>query len=364
MRDVLKMMVLLLVLSVALQAEISQSVATGKAQLLQSGKGKLYCPNCGMDLVKYYKTSHAMKQKDGSIHQYCSIHCLAEANDEITSDTQVVDADTLKFIPAFTAFYVVGSSKPGTMTMNSKYAFGSKEAAEAFAKANGGKVMGFAEAVQLAADDIAQDNVMLEKKRTMAAKKGQMMYAKLCKQEKLPAFASVAEAKSHIVESGACGSLKDKQFQAIALYLARKDAAAGSASKSIEVPHDAKCPVCGMFVKKYPKWAAEIQIDGYTHYFDGVKDMMKFYFAPAAYHKEATQAMITQLLVTDYYTFDAIDARQAWYVIGSNVYGPMGNELVPFKTKEDAEAFKNDHFGTSVSSFDAITEAIVKSLDE
>ena len=47
----------------------------------------------------------------------------------------------------------------------------------------------------------------------------------------------------------------------------------------IEVPEDAKCPVCGMFVSKYPKWVAQIKIkmDIY-HYFDGVKDMMKFLF--------------------------------------------------------------------------------------
>jgi len=305
-----------------------------------------------------------MKQKDGTIAQYCSIHCLAEANDEITPDTQVVDAGTLKFIPAFTAFYVVGSSKPGTMTMNSKYAFGTKEAAEAFAKAYGGKVMGFAEAVQLAADEIAKDNVMIEKKRMMAAEKGKMMVARMCKQKKFPDFASIAEAKSYIADSGICGTLKDKQYQAIAIYLMRKDAGQKQSVEAIKVPDDAKCPVCGMFVSKYPKWAAVVKIDGYTHYFDGVKDMMKFYFTPAAYHKEATQAMITGLLVSDYYTLDTIDAKKAWYVSGSNVYGPMGNELIPFKTKEDAMAFKKDHFGKAVLAFDEITADVIKRLSE
>lgn len=347
------------------EAKMFQSVAPEKAELLQTGKGKLYCPNCGMNLVTFYKTSHAMKQKDGSIHQYCSIHCLAEANDEITSDTKVVDVNSLKFIPAFTAFYVVGSSKPGTMTMNSKYAFSDKSDAEAFAKANGGKIMGFAEAVQLAADDIVRDNVMIDKKRAMASGKGKKMYAKLCKQDTLPEFASIAEAKTYIADSGICGTLKDKQYQAIAIYLAQKDAGAKpSYSNVINVPNGAKCPVCGMFVDKYPKWAAEIQIDGHTHYFDGIKDMMKFYFEPAAYHKKATRAMITSILVSDYYTLDAIKAQEAWYVIGSNVYGPMGNELIPFKTKKDAETFKRDHFAKEVITFDQIAPSLIQSLDE
>ena len=56
-------------------------------------------------------------------------------------DPQVVDNTTLKFIDANQAYYVVGSKKPGTMSMVSKYAFGTKSAAEAFAKKFGGKIM-------------------------------------------------------------------------------------------------------------------------------------------------------------------------------------------------------------------------------
>ena len=364
MRNMIKVLLLLLLVVSSSEAKMFQMVEPEKAELLQSGKGKLYCPNCGMNLVKFYKTSHAMKQKDGSTHQYCSIHCLAEANDVINPDTKVVDVTSLKFIDAFTATYVVGSSKKGTMTMNSKYAFATKAEAEAFAKANGGKVMGFAEAVQTAADDIYKDNKMVEKKRAMAAEKGKMMFSKMCKQTNLPAFASIAEAKTHIADSGVCGTLKDKQYQAIAIYLSRKEGMSHKHSDVISVPKDAKCPVCGMFVAKYPKWAAEVQIDGYTHYFDGVKDMMKFYFKPASFHKKATQSMITKMLVSDYYTLKAVDAKSAWYVIGSNVHGPMGHELIPFGNKKDAQAFENDHYGKQVVSFDQITPEMVRALDE
>ncbi len=345
------------------EAKMFQMVPAEKAELLQSGKGKLYCPNCGMNLVKFYKTSHAMKQKDGSTHQYCSIHCLAEANDVINPDTKVVDVTSLKFIDAFTAIYVVGSSKKGTMTMNSKYAFKTKADAEVFVKDNGGKIMSFAEAVQTAADDIYKDNKMVEKKRVMAAEKGQMMFTKMCTQS-VPAFASIAEAKTYIADSGICGKLKDKQYQAIAIYLARAEGGSHKHSDVIEVPKDAKCPVCGMFVAKYPKWAAEVQIDGYTHYFDGVKDMMKFYFSPASFHKKATQSMITKLLVSDYYTLKVVDGKSAWYVIGSNVHGPMGHELIPFGTKKDAEAFEKDHYGKKIVSFEQITPELVQALDE
>ncbi len=359
---ILEIALLLTLVSGFSQAKMFQSVAPEKAELLQVGKSKLYCPNCGMNLVKFYKTSHAMKQPDGSTHQYCSIHCLAEANDEITGDTRVVDVNSLKFITAYYAHYVVGSKIKGTMTMNSKYAFKTEAEANAFAKENGGKVMSFAEAVQLAADDIYADNKMVEKKRAMAATKGQKMYESICKQEALPAFHSIADAKTHLADSGICGSLKDKQYQAISIYLTRKNGS-NTAMAQIKVPKDAKCPVCGMFVSKYPKWAAQVNIDAYTHYFDGVKDMMKFYFFPDAYHRDATQSMITDLLVTDYYTLETLKARDAWFALGSNVHGPMGNELIPFKTKKDAETFKNEHAAKKILSFDDITVSIVKALD-
>ncbi len=42
-----------------------------------------------------------------------------------------------------------------------------------------------------------------------------------------------------------------------------------------------KCPVCGMFVAKYPDFVARIDFkDGSYAFFDGVKDMLKFYFQP------------------------------------------------------------------------------------
>ena len=83
---IIKIALLLALVSGFAQAKMFQSVAPEQAELLQVGKSKLYCPNCGMNLIKFYKTSHAMKQHDGSTHQYCSIHCLSEANDEITGD--------------------------------------------------------------------------------------------------------------------------------------------------------------------------------------------------------------------------------------------------------------------------------------
>jgi len=54
-----------------------QAVPVSKAQILQNGKGRAYCANCGMTLHMFYRTNHAATVK-GKEKQYCSMHCLAQ----------------------------------------------------------------------------------------------------------------------------------------------------------------------------------------------------------------------------------------------------------------------------------------------
>jgi len=131
-----------------------QAVTEKEAILLQEGKEKRYCSRCGMDLVRFYKTNHTAEQ-DGKIVQYCSLHCLEEhLGHEVTlKNPKVVDVSSLKFISIADAFYVVGSSKRGTMTRVSKYAFSSLEDAQKFQKLYGGKIMDFNGAHEKAKED-------------------------------------------------------------------------------------------------------------------------------------------------------------------------------------------------------------------
>jgi nitrous oxide reductase accessory protein NosL len=196
-----------------------QSVSKGEATLLQEGKAKAFCPECGMTLPMFYKTNHAATV-DGKVKQYCSIHCIVEDTQKGSklTDIQVVDVTSLKFIAADKASYVVGSAKKGTMTMVSKYAFANKADAEAFAKANGGKVVNYSGAYKAAESDFAKDSKMVAKKQAMMAEKGKMMYGKMC-QKTDKKFATTAEAKAFMVENKLCKDLNPKQMQAIGLYL-------------------------------------------------------------------------------------------------------------------------------------------------
>ena len=129
------------------------------------------------------------------------------------------------------------------------------------------------------------------------------------------------------------------------------------------LPKD-KCPVCGMFVAKYPDFLAEfIFSDGSYAVFDGVKDMFKDYFNLKKYHPSKGNSDIRALFVTDYYTLTLINGYEAFYVLGSDVYGPMGKELIPFEKEADAREFLKDHKGKAVLRFKDVTTEIIKPLD-
>ncbi len=135
-------------------SKMFQSVSENEAVLVQDTKNKRYCARCGMDLVKFYKTSHSATHKDKK-YQYCSIHCLEDHLGEgvTLKNPKVVDVDSLKFTDTSKAFYVVGSKKPGTMSRISKYAFADKKMAEKFQKLYGGEIMDFNHALAIARKD-------------------------------------------------------------------------------------------------------------------------------------------------------------------------------------------------------------------
>ena len=118
-----------------------------------------------------------------------------------------------------------------------------------------------------------------------------------------------------------------------------------------------------MFVAKYPDFVAVLTFnDGHPVFFDGVKDMMKYYFNLEKYNPAKRVEDIVRIQVTDYYTLNLIDGFKAFYVSGSDVYGPMGKEFIPFSSREAADNFLQDHHGKKILTFDEITDELVQSM--
>ncbi len=124
------------------------------------------------------------------------------------------------------------------------------------------------------------------------------------------------------------------------------------------------CPVCGMFVAKYPEWVATVLYkDKHAHHFDGAKDFFKYYLDYQKWAPNHNKQHIEKIIVTEYYGLNKISAQKAWYVIGSDVLGPMGHELIPLATEADAKEFKRDHSGMRILRFDEVTLILLEKLD-
>jgi nitrous oxide reductase accessory protein NosL len=120
-----------------------------------------------------------------------------------------------------------------------------------------------------------------------------------------------------------------------------------------------RCAVCGMFVAKYPNWVAIVAVDGGSlRYFDGPKDLFRFLARDGG---QVTPT--TKIWVTDYYTTTLLDARDAIFVIGSDVLGPMGAELIPHASVELAESFRADHGGEPPLAFEDVDANVLGSLE-
>jgi copper chaperone NosL len=139
----------------------------------------------------------------------------------------------------------------------------------------------------------------------------------------------------------------------------------GYAGEPVKPPKEVKCPVCGMFVAKYLDWVGQIHFkDGSVEFFDGAKDLFKYYLDMKKYHSARTQKEIVAIYVTEYYDLRSIDARKAFFVVGSEVYGPMGRELISLTTRQDAEGFLKDHKGRLILRFEDITPKLIVTLDD
>ena len=125
-----------------------------------------------------------------------------------------------------------------------------------------------------------------------------------------------------------------------------------------------KCPVCGMFVSMFADWNATIKFrDGTAATFDGAKDMFKYYLDMKKYNPQKSQDDVLAISVKDYYSKESINALSAFYVVWSDVYGPMGYEPIPFEKETDAKKFMKEHKGKKLLRFKDVTLKLLHSLD-
>lgn len=126
-----------------------------------------------------------------------------------------------------------------------------------------------------------------------------------------------------------------------------------------------ECHVCGMIIANFPGPRGEAYVSRREQplKFCSTRDLFAWLLQPE------TTAIVEQIYVHDMAQSDwshpedtrLVDARNAWYVVGSERRGAMGPTLASFAEHEDAQAFADRH-GGSVFGFEAITLSVLESM--
>ena len=267
-------------------------------------KPKMYsktmrCPNCGMMINMWARTRHSFQHAEGDLTT-CSIRCLADKTvNSGTGATHVQVAmyiDPDKMVPVENAAYVIGSTAPGTMTMKSKIAFEDKASAEKFASSYGGQVVDFQAAFAAAKMELPKSRMLIDKKRKKTGK--------------------------------------------------------------IQEPTEKdSCTVCGMHPAKYPKHKCQIwAMDGSTLHFCSTQCLVNFNADPAKYIKKPAKTKMAWVTLYSDGMYES--AFGAYYVVGTQVQGPMGMEAIPFKLKKNADDYVTAN-GGKIVGFSKLTPELV-----
>lgn len=131
------------------------------------------CPYCGMSRTMWNHSRHLVQYDDDLVDGTCSIHCLAiSLSLNIDRGAKAIyaadfssDAEIKPLIDVDKATYVIGSDLKGTMSATSKMAFASVDAANAAQAKHGGTTGSFDEALREAYLGMANDSMMIRKRR-------------------------------------------------------------------------------------------------------------------------------------------------------------------------------------------------------
>ncbi len=137
-------------------------------------------------------------------------------------------------------------------------------------------------------------------------------------------------------------------------------------SYEMDFNKDTTCLVRHFKVYENPKWVSKIELqNGKKIYFSSPKSMFEFYFRPGKWFDVGVKSEddFKDILVTDFETLTPVKAKGAFYVYGSNVTGPAGDDLVAFNSYAAAEKFSKEHNGNRILGFRDVSDALIRLIN-
>ncbi|TAF31512.1 MAG: hypothetical protein EAZ57_11380 [Cytophagales bacterium] len=109
------------------------------------------------------------------------------------------------------------------------------------------------------------------------------------------------------------------------------------------------CHNCGMPSLEYPKWVSRAD----DLYFCSPRCLM------IKCMKDPKIKTATTMTVIEYYETKPLAVKDAFFVIGSDVTGPMGNDFIPFADQKAAQDFMAEHKGKKILRFADLTQELL-----
>lgn len=147
-------------------------------------------------------------------------------------------------------------------------------------------------------------------------------------------------------------------FITLFLFSCRK---VGESPLPIELTREHSCRVCGMIIVDFPGSKAQIHYkNGEVDTFCSTLDMFLFYLQPDR-PRNIVAIYVNDMAKADWEhpVGNWIDAKNAFYVYGGDVMGPMGEALAPFSDRGDAESYVKRH-GGGIIRFEEINLDMLK----
>ena len=120
-------------------------------------------------------------------------------------------------------------------------------------------------------------------------------------------------------------------------------------------------------IYEYPAWVSVIDLNnGERIYFSSPKGMFEFYFRPGKWpeYNIKSESDFKDIYVTDYATSKPVKAKGAFFVYGSDVTSPAGDDLVPFDSYKNAEKFLKEHNGKRIFGFREVNRGLINWLND
>ncbi len=142
---------------------------------------------------------------------------------------------------------------------------------------------------------------------------------------------------------------------------------AGCTGLSSGTPHvieiHKECPLCGMIPARYPLFNCQVVFeDGTYEAFDSASGLLVYLNFPDKTGFPLKK--VGKVFFKDYLDEKWIDADTTWFVVGSEIMGPMGIEFLPVSSKKLALELKNREQGAAVIPFQKIDRAFMTRAGE